>query len=268
MQCGAVQCSAATDALMVWICACAVLLFLSTRWLQWIVYLEGGGWCYDLDQCVGRAQTDLGSSKNYPAFFDPGYEGGNGMLSNVSALNPDFWGWNFVYVRYCDGASYTGDVAKPVVHNQYPLYFRGRHNFNAVISALMERGLQNAEEAILAGCSAGGLGTYVHCDHFTELLVRLDLPFTLSHLCSNHRLTVCCVHAFAFRAVSRRRVCRMRVSSLMYRVRGRRAVKKWSSARIIRACSLCKIQPQVLHRRVSVPYRPMNSGNVSSLNTQ
>lgn len=30
------------------------------------------------------------------------------FLTNV--INPDFYNWNRVKVRYCDGASFTGDV--------------------------------------------------------------------------------------------------------------------------------------------------------------
>jgi acetyl esterase/lipase len=33
---------------------------------KWLVYFEGGGWCYNLTQCAYRAQTDLGSSSKYP----------------------------------------------------------------------------------------------------------------------------------------------------------------------------------------------------------
>lgn len=140
---------------------------------KWIVYFEGGGWCYDEDQCVGRAGTDLGSSKNYPDVFDPGYEGGSGLLSNDSSVNPSFWDWNFAYIRYCDGASYAGNVADPVVHNGFPLHFRGIHNLRAVLDHLTTRmGMDSATEAILAGCSAGGLATYVHCDGFADYMAK------------------------------------------------------------------------------------------------
>ena len=29
---------------------------------KWIVMFEGGGWCYEEADCVGRASTDIGSS--------------------------------------------------------------------------------------------------------------------------------------------------------------------------------------------------------------
>jgi hypothetical protein len=49
--------------------------------------------------------TRLGSSKKMVenlAF--------SAILSNKKQYNPDFYNWNRVKVRYCDGASFTGDV--------------------------------------------------------------------------------------------------------------------------------------------------------------
>ena len=33
---------------------------------KWLVFFEGGGWCYSLEACKLRAKTDLGSSTLYP----------------------------------------------------------------------------------------------------------------------------------------------------------------------------------------------------------
>ena len=33
---------------------------------KWVVFFEGGGWCYSLEACRQRARTDLGSSLSYP----------------------------------------------------------------------------------------------------------------------------------------------------------------------------------------------------------
>lgn len=32
---------------------------------KWAVFLEGGGWCSNFEQCVNRSLTSLGSSKSY-----------------------------------------------------------------------------------------------------------------------------------------------------------------------------------------------------------
>ncbi|KAG9441298.1 hypothetical protein H6P81_017152 [Aristolochia fimbriata] len=50
------------------------------------------------------------------------------------------------------------------------LYFRGERIWNAFMLDLLPKGLNHAEKALLSGCSAGGLATFLHCDKFTALL--------------------------------------------------------------------------------------------------
>jgi hypothetical protein len=45
---------------------------------KWVLFMEGGGWTSSLTGSVKRAQTDLGSSKNYPPDFRAGE--GRGMF--------------------------------------------------------------------------------------------------------------------------------------------------------------------------------------------
>lgn len=129
---------------------------------NWIVHIEGGGWCHDVDGCHFRTKTRLGSS-NQMADQIPFA----GILSNEQQFNPDFYNWNRVKVRYCDGSSFTGDVDK--VDPATNLHFRGARIFVAVMEELLAKGMKNAENAILSGCSAGGLTTILHCDRFKAL---------------------------------------------------------------------------------------------------
>lgn len=69
------------------------------------MYLEGGGYCADLEDCFQRSKTYLGSSTQWPLSMEL-----NGFLSDNSAVNPDFYNWNIVKVMYCDGMVYSGDV--------------------------------------------------------------------------------------------------------------------------------------------------------------
>ncbi|KAK2355307.1 pectin acetylesterase [Trifolium repens] len=50
------------------------------------------------------------------------------------------------------------------------LYYRGGRIFVAVIEDLLAKGMKNAKNAIIHGCSAGGLTTILHCDRFKTLL--------------------------------------------------------------------------------------------------
>ncbi|KAM7503257.1 hypothetical protein LguiB_002161 [Lonicera macranthoides] len=84
------------------------------------------------------------------------------------AKGADFYHWNRILVRYCDGSSFTGDVEQ--VDPVYHVHFRGARVFDAIMEDLLERGMKNASNALLTGCSAGGLASILHCDKFRALL--------------------------------------------------------------------------------------------------
>lgn len=47
-------------------------------------------------------------------------------------------------------------------HNVLQIYFRGHRILDAILNALFKRGLKEATQVLLTGCSAGGLATYLH----------------------------------------------------------------------------------------------------------
>ncbi|KAK9291313.1 hypothetical protein L1049_019258 [Liquidambar formosana] len=130
---------------------------------SWLIQLEGGGWCNTIRTCVYRKKTRRGSStymeKQIPF---------TGILSNRVEENPDFFNWNRVKLRYCDGASFTGDSQDKVAQ----LEFRGQRIWLAAMDELMSKGMRYAHQALLSGCSAGGLASILHCDEFRELFPR------------------------------------------------------------------------------------------------
>uniref|UniRef100_A0A1S4A1C4 Pectin acetylesterase n=1 Tax=Nicotiana tabacum TaxID=4097 RepID=A0A1S4A1C4_TOBAC len=128
-----------------------------------LIHLQGGGWCETTSDCLARATTDL-SSKNMSkiAYF-------TGVLSSDPQFNPDFYNWNKVKIRYCDGSSYIGDIEE--VDPDTNLHFRGARIFEAIMEYFLGQGMIYAQNAILSGTSAGGLGAILHCDKF-----RLFLP--------------------------------------------------------------------------------------------
>ncbi|KAJ0506960.1 putative pectinacetylesterase/NOTUM [Helianthus annuus] len=95
---------------------------------------KGGGWCNNIMNCLARRDTCLGSFKQMLTT-----EIFSGMFRNKPKYNPDFYNWNRIKVRYCDGASFIGDV-------------------------------EEVDPAMHAGCSAGGLTSILHCDNFRSLL--------------------------------------------------------------------------------------------------
>ncbi|KAL6613715.1 hypothetical protein ACP70R_035985 [Stipagrostis hirtigluma subsp. patula] len=126
---------------------------------SWLIHLQGGAWCDTIQSCSARKMGCLASSKFMGQIVF------SGILSNDQTQNPDFYNWNRVYVRYCDGASFAGD-SQHEDQNGNKLFFRGLHIWEAIIDELMEKGLAHSEQALLTGCSAGGLATLLHCDDF------------------------------------------------------------------------------------------------------
>ncbi|TFJ95073.1 methylmalonate-semialdehyde dehydrogenase [Platysternon megacephalum] len=132
---------------------------------NWLVFLQGGGWCVNQTDCFNRATYggSTGSTKNIRLSIE--FEG---ALSNNQTNNPDFYNWNRVYVPYCDGSSFTGDVEAP--DSVTNVTYRGARIFRATMDDLLSRGMNGAQNALLTGVSAGGLASMIHCDRFRGLL--------------------------------------------------------------------------------------------------
>eukprot|EP00850_Spirogloea_muscicola_P007831 SM000040S14843 [mRNA] locus=s40:781462:785148:+ [translate_table: standard] len=136
--------------------------------------VQGGGWCNDESECLARSYTSLGSTANIANDLELG-----GFFSSDPEQNPDFYSWNVAYMKYCDGASFSGDVEEPVNVMGRKLYFRGKRILDAVIDELhQKRGLADANQVIISGCSAGGLAAYMHCDY-----LRARLPASATVKC-------------------------------------------------------------------------------------
>ncbi|XP_062208420.1 pectin acetylesterase 3-like [Phragmites australis] len=124
---------------------------------SWIVNLEGGGWCNNARTCRLSKGTARGSSdrmeKQIPF---------TGIMSSSRAANPDFYNWNRVKIRYCDGGSFAGDT----YNKETGINFRGQRIWNAAIRHLLSIGMASANQVLLTGCSSGGLAVILHCDQF------------------------------------------------------------------------------------------------------
>ena len=118
---------------------------------DWLVFLEGGGWCYDEDSCAHRG--DLASSKSWTPTMTQG-----GIFDSQDARLADA---NLVYLRYCSSDAYIGDLAagaSPV----YPSFaFRGKAIVDATFGTLVSDygfGAVKGSRLLWGGCSAGARG--------------------------------------------------------------------------------------------------------------
>ncbi|KAL1546342.1 [Wnt protein] O-palmitoleoyl-L-serine hydrolase [Salvia divinorum] len=133
---------------------------------SWLIYIEGGGWCNNIPSCSARKETRYGSS-TYMDKRDQFF----GILSRHQVQNPDFFNWNKVKVRYCEGSSFT---SRPDTEfqNGTELFFRGQLIWDTLMDELLTIGMSESRQALLIGCSAGGLAALIHCDDFRDLFPK------------------------------------------------------------------------------------------------
>jgi hypothetical protein len=149
---------------------------------QWLVALEGGAWCWQLDEdpsnpmasCPDRSTSYLGVGGGSPLLPPNTSVCEQGVLAPDADTNPHFGGFNIAYIHYCDGSFFTSMNPSPVPATlsngtAITLTFRGKANVAAVLDDLIATyGLgtspTNSGDArvLLTGASAGGQGTYFH----------------------------------------------------------------------------------------------------------
>lgn len=144
---------------------------------KWIIFFEGGGWCYDMEKCRARSKEYLGSSSQQQeegcdkALSKGGYLSGYKHASNGVSYN-----FNQVYVNYCDGGSFAGDAE--VAYRGTTLHFKGSKIRRGVITDLMTRfDMAAASDVVLIGASAGGIVAYIRVALFliNDVCVSLGL---------------------------------------------------------------------------------------------
>lgn len=130
--------------------------------------MQGGGWCGNLGSCLSRSKGDLGSSKNYP----PTANLGRGYFDDNPTVNPQMYNWNKVFMRYCDGGSFSGSNLTVTEYQGKKLYFRGKLILDTMMNDLMNEGIQHATDIVVSGCSAGGLASWLHTDKIRALFSK------------------------------------------------------------------------------------------------
>ena len=143
----------------------AFYLWPGAETTKFVLFLEGGGWCFTEADCLKRSKGGLGSSAGYRlTMADAG-----GIMSANATQNPHFSNWTKAFLKYCDGSSMSGARVGASHASGAPLHYRGRANLDAVLDTLAQQGSGGmgaaTEEVILSGGSAGGLAAILHLDH-------------------------------------------------------------------------------------------------------
>ena len=99
-----------------------------------------------------------------------------GIMSSNATENPFFANWTKVFVRYCDGSSFSSARIGPSNASGVPLHYRGRANLAATLDTLAlpegrdRPGIGAATDVILTGGSAGGLAVFLQLDYVASRL--------------------------------------------------------------------------------------------------
>ena len=124
-----------------------------------MMYLEGGGLCFDAVTCAGVANPDGFSATRFRAVESD--LDAYGIFSKTDASNP-FRDWTVVYVPYCSGDVHGGTRVDGFEGREQVGYL----NVGRFLSRLVPtfRDVHPVERAVLIGASAGGLGALANYD--------------------------------------------------------------------------------------------------------
>lgn len=128
---------------------------------HWVVYLEGGGYCWDTASCGARwrRRPALMSSSRWPR-----KRRAPALLSSDPEANPLWHASNHVLLPYCTSDMWAG--TRTTQNNTFS--FAGRLIVRTVLSELLHAGLSG--RLLLVGSSAGGAGVMQHADFARRLL--------------------------------------------------------------------------------------------------
>ena len=155
---------------------------------SWVLFFEGGGWCWSPEDCALRAEQKSGSSTTWQKNSTVSLGG----LVNRCCFCTKFCRFRRVYLKSCDGHSFVGNATFDAptrpdlsasreavdLHSQMapPKVLRsaGQAILRGVLDELMAHfGLADAKSILIAGCSAGGLAALLTAERIrTELADR------------------------------------------------------------------------------------------------
>jgi len=160
---------------------------------QWLVFLEGAGWCWDATSCDIPWKIRLGTSIEFPRTAESILSWAR-TLKGVfdSTGRSPFKDWHIAYVRTCSNDAFLGDSSPREaeaarVRKPGPgWHFRGRRILEATFTDLQRRsglGAMEGDLVLYGGCSSGGRGALVTLDYLAsryvgkaDLVGLLDAP--------------------------------------------------------------------------------------------
>ncbi len=136
-----------------------------------VVYLEGGGACWDQFTC-GQGQLATNVQSGFDGADAAQYFAGLGTRGIWDRSNDDnpFKDDSFVWVPYCTGDLHAGTVAS----NSYDVMHVGYNNVEAILQRMVPT-FGDAESVVLTGASAGGFGAILNFEHVQNLFQHIPV---------------------------------------------------------------------------------------------
>lgn len=144
---------------------------------KWLLFLKGGDSCGDDESCARRwpeMPQYMRQVRTVWPSWSPGSNTGTdaGIFARDQSSN-HFRQWSYVYLHYCSSDHFSGTAGAD--DNELRLHFRGRALTEAVVDELLQGldlssygydrySLADAEEVLVAGGSAGSVGTRHNMD--------------------------------------------------------------------------------------------------------
>lgn len=138
-----------------------------------LLYLEGGGLCWD-DFTCNQQETALFVKRGFNSADMDTFAaelGDAGLFNRDDEQNP-FRDFSFVYVPYCTGDLHAGSRAE----TDYGVMHVGYENVGAYLHRVVPS-FKDATEVVLAGTSAGGFGAMLNYDRVQRAF--MDVPVQL-----------------------------------------------------------------------------------------
>jgi hypothetical protein len=139
---------------------------LTSRSSDVIIYLQGGGACWDQLTCSLGLATDLDGYD--AAQFQGDSIKGQGPFNRTLTNNP-FRDASFVFIPYCTGDVHSGDRLAP-----YGVHHRGAANVRAYLERLKET-FPGQRRIFVVGVSAGGFGVQFNYFRFAEAFPQAEV---------------------------------------------------------------------------------------------
>jgi hypothetical protein len=147
---------------------------LDARSGQLVVFLEGGGGCFNEPSCASVAHQD-GYGPDQMADFAGG-AGGRGIFDRGDPANP-LAGWSYVLVPYCSGDTHAGASEEGAVDGRVHDGFGNLSRAMELVAGELDAASGGLERVLLTGQSAGGFGATIDFDQVQQIFG--DVPVDL-----------------------------------------------------------------------------------------